>query len=222
MTERKNEIRELESFSSISMRGIGKLNISQGGKQSVSLEGDAIAISRITTTVNNGKLIIDVGRDWVEKISAGFDFLTTNDVVIEIIVKDLDELEIAGAADVLVESLKTDDLNLKMIGASNVKVKELSANTLKSEIPGAGKLTVDGKVTDQVIVLTGAGNFSGHKLKSKTAKVSLTGVGSTQLWVTGELDATITGVGSVEYYGNPRVKQSVTMLGKVTSLGDPT
>ena len=222
MAERKNEIRELESFSSISMRGIGKLNISQGGKQSVSLEGDAIAISRITTTVNNGKLIIDVGRDWVEKISAGFDFLTTNDVVIEIIVKALDELEIAGAADVLVESLKTDDLNLKMIGASNVKVKELSANTLKSEIPGAGKLTVDGKVTDQVIVLTGAGNFSGHKLKSKTAKVSLTGVGSTQLWVTGELDATITGVGSVEYYGNPRVKQSVTMLGKVTSLGDPT
>lgn len=222
MAERKSEIRELDAFTSISMRGIGKLNISQGEKQSVSVEGDAIAISRITTTVEDGKLVIDVGRDWIEKLSAGFDFLTTNDVVINISVTDLNVLEIAGAADVLVESLKTDDLKLKMIGASNMKVKDLSAKTLKSEIPGAGKMTIDGKVADQVVVLTGAGNFSGHKLKSKTAKVTLTGVGSTQLWVTGELDATITGVGSVEYYGNPHVKQSVTMLGKVTSLGDPS
>ena len=221
MAERKNEVRELEAFSSISMRGIGKLVVDQGSEQSVSIEGDALAVSRITTTVENGKLIIGVGRDWIEKISAGFDFLTANDVVISITVTDINELEIAGAAEVLVESIKTDDLNLKMIGASKMTVKDLAAKTLKSEIPGAGKMTVDGKVADQTVVLTGAGNYSGHKLKSKTAKVSLTGVGSTQLWVTGELDVTITGVGSVEYYGNPHVKQSVTMLGKVTSLGDP-
>ena len=106
-----------------------------------------------------------------------------------------------------------------MIGASNVKVTNLNADTLKTEIPGAGKMVVAGKVDDQAVTLAGAGNFSGHKLKSKTAKVTLSGVGSAQLWVTGELDVTIAGVGSVEYYGNPLIKQSVTMLGKVTSLG---
>jgi hypothetical protein len=221
MTERKSETRELGEFNRISMRGIGKIDVKQGKEQSVVIEGDEIAINRITTNVTDGKLIIDVGRDWVEKLSAGFDFLSSHDIRLHITVRELEELEIAGAADVEINDLKANDLTLKMIGASNVEVTNLSADTLRTEIPGAGKIVVDGKVSDQSVTLAGAGNFSGHKLKSKTAKVTLSGVGSAQLWVTGELDVTIAGVGSVEYYGNPHIKQSVTMLGKVTSLGDP-
>ncbi len=221
MAERKTETRELGDFDRISMRGIGKLYVSQGKKQEVTLEGDDIAISRITTNVTDGKLVIDVGRDWVEKLSAGFDFLSSHDIRINIVVKDLKELEVAGAADIEVKGIKTDDLVLKMIGASNVKVDDLKANSLRTEIPGAGKIRVVGEVKDQSVTLAGAGNFSGHKLKSKTAKVVLSGVGSAQLWVTDELEVTIAGVGSVEYYGSPAIKQSVTMLGRVTSLGEP-
>jgi len=221
MTERKAETRELDAFSRISMRGISKLSIHQGEEQKVKIEGDAIAISRITTRVEAGQLIIDIGRDWAEKISAGFDFFSTNDIRITITVEDLEALEVAGAADVEMGAFKTQDLTLKLIGASNMKIDELRADSLRTEIPGAGRVTVSGKVDDQVMTLAGAGNFSGHKLKSKTAKVNLSGVGSAQLWVTGELDVTIAGVGSVEYYGNPRIKQSVTMLGRVSSLGDP-
>ena len=203
------------------MRGIGKLFVDQGKEQQVSIEGDEVAISRISTNVADGKLVIDIGRDWVEKLSAGFDFLATNDIRIFITVKDLEEFEISGAADVEVGQIKAKDLTLKMIGASNVKIEELTADTLRTEIPGAGKMTIAGKVADHSLTLAGAGNFSGHKLKSKTTRVTLSGVGSAQVWVTGELDVTIAGVGSVEYYGNPHVKQSVTMLGRVTGLGDP-
>ena len=221
MAERKTETRELGDFTQISMRGIGKIFVDQGKQQKVEIEGDDISISRIITNVKDGKLVIDIGRDFVEKLSAGLDFLSSHDIRLNITVKDLDELEITGAADVEIKEVKAKDLSLKMIGASNVKVSGLDANSLKTEIPGAGKVAVDGKVDDLSVVLAGAGNFSGHKLKSKTAKVVLSGVGSAQLWVTGELDVTIAGVGSVEYYGNPQIKQSVTMLGKVTSLGDP-
>ena len=212
MAERKTEERELGAFTKISMRGIGKLKIDQGKVQKVVIEGDEIAISRIITRVEDGKLIIDVGRDWVEKLSAGLDFISQQDIRIHITVKDIDELEIAGAAEVEATALKKKELFLKMIGASNVKVFDLEADKLISEIPGAGKMVLTGAVRDQSVTLAGAGNFSGHKLKSKTAKVTLSGVGSAQLWVTGELDVTIAGVGSVEYYGNPLVKQSVTML----------
>ena len=221
MAERKTEIRELGEFDRISMRGIGRLFISQGKKQEVILDGDDIAISRITTNVTNGKLVIDIGRDWVEKLSAGFDFLSSHDIRITIVAKDIKELEVAGAADIEVTGIKTEELGLKLIGASNVKVEGLKADRLETEIPGAGKIRVDGEVKDQSVVLAGAGNFSGHQLKSKTAKVVLSGVGSAQLWVTDELDVTIAGVGSVEYFGSPRIKQSVTMLGKVSSLGEP-
>jgi len=219
MAEMKTESRELGTFNAINMRGIGKLFIEQGKEQKVSIQGDAVAIGRIITNVKNEKLVIDIGRDWVEKIGAGFDFLSANDIRINITVKNLKELEITGAAEIEVENLKTDSLILKMTGASNVKVLDLKADTLKTDLPGAGKIRVEGKVKDQSVTLTGAGNFSGHNLESKTARVTLSGVGSAQLWVTDEIDVTITGVGSVEYYGSPKIKQSVTMLGKITSLG---
>ena len=221
MVERKTETRELDAFTRISMRGIGKIYINQGKEQKVAIESDEITINRITTNVTDGKLVIDVGRDWVEKLSAGFDFFSSSDIRFHITVKELEELEIMGAAEVEAKDIKTKDFSLKMTGASSVKAFNLNADSLKADIPGAGKIGVDGKVGDLSVTLTGAGNFSGHKLKSKTAKVTLSGVGSAQLWVTGELDVTITGVGSVEYYGNPLIKQSVTMLGKITSLGDP-
>jgi len=219
MAERITEKRELEPFSRISMRGIGKLSIQKGKSQEFSIEGDQAAISRIMTNVNNGQLVIDIGRDWVEKLSAGFDFLSSSDVRIHITIPNLEELEVTGAADVEVNDIQTENLTLRMAGASNVKVINLKADTLKTEIPGAGKMQVEGKVKEQSITLAGAGNFSGHDLASKKAKVVLSGVGSAQLWVTDELDVTIAGVGSVEYFGAPAVVQSVTMLGKVSSLG---
>jgi hypothetical protein len=221
MAGRKTEKRELGEFNQISMRGIGKLFISQGTPQEVTLEGDDIAVSRITTNVTDGKLVIDVGRDWVEKLSAGFDFLSDHDIRITLVVKDLKELEVAGAADIEMKALKTSDFELKLIVASNISVESLKADSLKAELPGAGKMRVEGEVKDLSVTMAGAGNFSGHKLKSKNAKVVLSGVGSAQIWVTGELDVTIAGVGSVEYYGSPMIKQSVAMLGKVTSLGEP-
>ena len=221
MAEQVSEKRELGEFNRINMRGIGKMAITQGKEQSVVIEGDQVAVSRISTNVSDGKLIIDIGRDWVEKISAGIGFFSTNDIRILITVKELTELEVAGAADIEVQDIKTKDMILKLVGASNVKVTDLKANTLKTEIPGAGKVMVTGKVKDQSVTLAGAGNFSGHKLESDTAKVVLSGVGSTQLWVNKELDVTIAGVGSVEYYGSPAIKQSVTMMGKIASLGDP-
>jgi len=221
MAELISEKRELGEFTRIAMRGVGKISVTQGREQSVVIEGDKIAVSRITTNVADGKLVIDIGRDWVEKISAGFDFISNNDIRITIMVKELKELEVTGAADIEANDIKTDTLDLKLVGASNVKVLNLKADTLKTEIPGAGKVQVEGKVKDQSVVLAGAGNFSGYKLESDTAKVVLSGVGSAQLWVKKELDATIAGVGSVEYYGSPVIKQSVAMLGKITSLGEP-
>jgi len=220
MSERITETRELGEFSSISMRGIGKLFVKQGKAQEVTIEGDKVAISRITTNVRDGKLVIDVGRDWVEKISAGFDFLSSQEIRINITVKELNELEVAGAAEIEASDIKAGDFNLKLIGASNLKVTNFRADTLRTELPGAGRVRIDGKVKDQTVTLAGAGNFSGHDLESKTAKVTLSGVGSAQLWVTEELDVTIAGVGSVEYFGSPAIKQSVTMLGKVSSLGE--
>jgi hypothetical protein len=77
---------------------VGKLYVNQGKEQSVVIEGDKIAVSRIMTNVSDNRLVIDIGRDWVERISAGIDFISNTDIRITITLKELKELEVTGAA----------------------------------------------------------------------------------------------------------------------------
>ena len=43
--------------------------------------------------------------------------------------------------------------------------------------------------------------------------------GSTELWVTDELNVTVAGVGSVSYWGQPKVFQKVSALARMNALG---
>ncbi|HEY60463.1 MAG TPA: DUF2807 domain-containing protein [Anaerolineae bacterium] len=215
------ETRDVGEFEHITMKGFGKLILKQGPKQELIIEADDYTMSRISTDVINGELIIDVGRDWVEKISAGLDFLSTREIVINITVKKLSMIEISGGCKIEAKGIKTESLDLKLTGASSVEFSDLTADQLNTDMPGAGKIVISGKVKEQQVNLTGAGNFSGGKLKSKNTKVNLTGVGSATVWATDKLDVTITGVGSVDYYGEPEIKQSIAILGTIKSLGQP-
>jgi hypothetical protein len=215
------ENREVSVFSRIHLKGVARLLISQGAEQKVIVEAEDFVLNRIRMDVVDGCLVIDIGRDWMERISAGFDFLGANRITITVVVQKLDALEISGAGDIEVNDLKSEDFDLRLTGASSVIFKELHATRFSAEMPGAGKLELKGKVDEQSVSLTGAGNYDAHRLESRKARVKLTGVGSAQVWVTGELELAITGVGSIEYYGNPSVRQSVTMLGSVRAMGEP-
>ncbi len=215
------ENRVVDAFSRVHLKGVGKLIIKQSAEQKVEVEAEDYVLNRICTDVVDGRLVIDIGRDWVERISAGLDFLGANRIIINITVPQLDGLEISGAGDIEVGEFKSKVFDLRMTGASNVVLTSLNAERLNADMPGAGKLELSGKVDEQIVSLTGAGNYAAHRLESRKARVNLTGVGSAQVWVTGELEVAITGVGSIEYYGNPSVRQSVTMLGSVRSMGEP-
>jgi hypothetical protein len=86
-------------------------------------------------------------------------------------------------------------------------------------ISGLGNASVTGKVTDEVIKLSGSGSFRGGDLQANTANVTISGLGNATTWVTDQLGLTITGSGTVQYYGDPRINQTITGLGNVKSLG---
>ena len=213
------EIRQVGEFHRIVVKGVGRIFVAQGDKLEVTVEADDGVMKRITTEVVDGKLTIDVGRDWVERLSAGLEFLSSRDIVFHIVAKNLKALEISGACEMEVSAFNTDQLDLKMSGASNVKVNDLSAVKLVSSLPGAGKVVVSGKADEHEISLTGAGNYDATRLKCKNVKVNMTGVGNATVWATDNLEVVVTGVGSIEYYGNPHVTQNTTMLGTVRNLG---
>ncbi len=87
-------------------------------------------------------------------------------------------------------------------------------------VSGAGNLTADGKVGNQKITLSGAGNYDGVDLESKTADVTIAGLGKVVVWTTDKLDVTISGTGGVDYYGSPQVTQQISGLGRLNHAGN--
>lgn len=219
MAELKKETRELGEFHSVAVKGIGKIELKQGPKQEVTIEAEEHILSRIKTDVINGCLIIDIGRDWLEKLSAGLDFLSTHGINFYITMKQLDALDITGSCKIEAVGFKGKELHLNLSGASNVEFEGIQFDVIQSNLPGAGKLSLQGKTKEQSVNLTGAGSYVADDLESEKTRISLTGVGSARLWVTKEIDAAITGVGTIEYYGEPQVKQSVAMMGSIRNLG---
>lgn len=219
MSESKKEKRELGEFHKISVKGIGKIFLKQGSQQEVTVEAEEHVLSRIKTDVIDGCLTIDIGRDWLEKLTAGLDYLSSRNIVFDITMKKLDALEVAGSCSIDASGFKGKELMLDLSGASSVEFSDIDFNVVNSNLPGAGKLSVDGKVKEQFVNLTGAGSYIADNLESEKAHVSLTGVGSARLWVKDEMDAAITGVGTIEYYGEPQIRQSIAMMGSIRSLG---
>lgn len=220
MAGKVTEIREVGEFDQIQVKGIGKFFVQQGAEQSVSVEADEQVIKRVTTEVVNRKLVFDIGRDWMERLSMGLEFLSSREIVLRVTVRELKGLEILGACDLEASQIRGDEFDLRMSGASNVKILELDTNKVHTEMPGAGRVLVTGKTGDQDVTLTGAGQYDAAHLESKNAKVALTGVGNAIVWAKENLEVSVTGVGSIEYYGSPHIKQSTAMLGVVRNLGE--
>jgi hypothetical protein len=64
-------------------------------------------------------------------------------------------------------------------------------------LTGAGSLTASGETKEADITLSGAGSVDAKNLHAVNAKVNSTGVGSVEIYVTGQLDAK-TASGQVE------------------------
>ena len=77
-----------------------------------------------------------------------------------------------------------------------------------------------GRVYEQIVSLSGAGNYLAKDLASILATASVYGAGSATVRVSEYLSATVSGAGSIYYYGNPTVESDVTGTGKVVHQGD--
>ncbi len=116
-----------------------------------------------------------------------------NDVDIE--VKELPELVVAGSG--------------------NIDGKDVKARRAVLVISGSGHIRLSGAVDEQVITVAGSGEIHGRELKGKQATVNVTGSGNVVVNVTESVQATVVGSGSVRYLGSPKVEESITGSGSV-------
>lgn len=203
--------RTVSNFNSISLEGIGDLEIVQGDVESLTIEAEDNIIGKIESYVSGSTLHISFERF--------INIIPTSGITYTLTVKDLSRVEVSGYGDVYMASLTTDRLEVEVSGGGRVKIENLTAASLDVELSGVGDFDIAGVVEEQEITLSGAGSYKAADLQSKIVEIDISGAGSAQVWVTDELDVNLSGVGSLQYYGDAVVRQNISGIGKVVSLG---
>lgn len=215
------EYRDVSSFDKILVSGAGRVFITQGDSESLSIETDENLMEYIKTEVKGDTLEIGFSDDVVFSSGRGHIALDpSKGFIFRISVVDLDAISVSGAADFEVEKLKTKQFDINLNGAGQVTVGDLDASSVNVLVSGAGDVHLAGRVGTQVVILNGLGRYQAFELESQEAAVTISGAGGAELWAIDKLDVTISGAGDVKYFGNPSVSKSISGVGIVQSQGE--
>lgn len=206
--------REVKDFDHVVLEGLGELTITQGERESLTIEAESNVIGRITTEVKGRALHIG----W-RSGPFGMSVVPTKPIRYDVTIQDIRALDLSGLGSIYAGEITADRLDLNMSGGGKIVIRSLNADLLDLNLTGLGGCEVAGQVRRQEVLLTGGGDYDGADLESEKAELTLTGLGKATVWATQTLDIVITGAGGVNYYGDPTVTQKVTGLGRVRRLG---
>ena len=182
-----NETRNVSGFDGLIIEGAGKINIDRTGTESLSITTDDNLLQYIDTQVRGGKLVIEFKpKIMVNRFS---------DLSFNLTVKDLNSLQVTGAA--------------------RIDAKNLQGDQMTVSIDGVGATELAGKVDQLTVSLKGAGAFNSENMQARRATVTNEGTGAAIVRVSDSLNVTISGIGYIEYIGNPQVTKNISGLGAV-------
>ena len=179
--------REVAPFTGVELAGANTVVIHVGAPQSVAVTGDDDLVSRVTTVVEHGRLVIDDSGN----------FTTNAPMHVAVSVPSLDGVELGGAGTVTIDGVTSADFG--------------------ADLAGDGTLIVSGAVQQVTAVLSGTGTLDLHDLVATDGTAQLQGTGTIRIHATSVLDATLTGTGTILYGGEPTVTMRNTGTGTVTA-----
>jgi hypothetical protein len=200
------EVREASGFSAIDLRGIGKVIVSIGDHEAVTVEAEDNLLPLMSTTVRDGVLVLD--------FKSGT-FCTTEPVVYRVTARQLSALNVSGVGTIEASGLSAPHLRTMVTGPGSLRLERLAVDELESTLSGVGSLLASGTATRLILKDKGPGSFHGSNLAVNDARVTLDGVGSAEVRVSDTLKADVSGTGSVRYLGDPHVESKITGFGKV-------
>lgn len=208
------EQREVAPFDRVDFRGIGRVIVSQGSRQSVSVTASDKVISRFRTEVREGVLIVSL-RWWWGMLWRIAELKTLE---VRLVVEELAGLKVSGAGTVESrERLQVSELDLRLTGAGEIRL-ELQGVRIETHLTGAGTIVLWGEADEQTVRLTGAGSVQTERLVTRIARIHSSGAGETRVHASESLDARLSGAGRIRYVGNPRIQSRITGIGTLTSM----
>lgn len=208
----KEKVVDVSGFNKVELNGIGDLIIEQGSAEGLRIKCEENFLPYIEVSVEDDTLIIDL------KPHISFD--PSYDITYYLSVKNLSSVELNGVGDIVINTLETSNLVAASNGVGDITITNLLADNVDVNLSGIGDIRLDGKVVSQSVSLSGTGDYKGKKLESKTAEITISGMGSAGVQVSDSLKATISGTGSLDYIGNPQVEQNISGLGDINQVDE--
>jgi hypothetical protein len=183
------QARPLPPFTGVELAGDNNVIVQVGATQSVTVHADSNLLTRVTTQVRSGRLVIGTTPGNLSAKTPMF---------------------------VAVSLPSLDRLRLQADG--NIAVTGINSRKLTVALAGSGNIDATGTTTRLDVTISGEGTALLRQLIAREAKASLSGDGSIMLTATHSLTATISGSGTVLYGGNPpHVTQTVTGSGTISA-----
>lgn len=183
----KTETRSVSGFTKVTFSGVGTLNITQTGTESLKVSADDNLLPLLTSTVSDGTLVLGV--------KPGNGVRPVQPITYTLTVKDLKGIDLSGAG---------------VINAVNI-----TTDTMSIVLSGAGRMSISGSAQSQSALVSGVGSYSAKGFQTSSAQVTISGAGSATVSVSQTLVAVVSGAGSVTYYGSPQITQTVSGTGSI-------
>jgi hypothetical protein len=212
--DNKTEDRQVDKFDAIGISVDAKIELYQGNKTQVLLNGDEDVLKDIVTRVRNKKLII--------KYDKPFSFFnSTKEIKIKITTPEIKEIEISGSAELLAKTnIQNKKMDLEISGSGEIHINDLLTGEMDVDISGSGEVHLAGKkVVERLdLDISGSGEYNGENLKINYADIDISGSGSCIINAEKEIDADISGSGGIKYKGNALIDADVSGSGNVRNI----
>jgi putative autotransporter adhesin-like protein len=210
------ESRPVAGFNALSFSVPGKVELTQGSTESLSITADDNVLPYIETFIDQGTRLNVRFRKPVD----GHLNVNRVNISITLTARNVEAIALAGSGDIVSGPLKSERLVFNIGGSGNMDIASVEAGDVSVSIGGSGDLAIGAGRTNTLNVrIGGSGEMKAAKLESRAAKVRIGGSGNASLWARNTLDVTVGGSGTVRYYGDPQVDRRVAGSGDVRRLG---
>jgi hypothetical protein len=187
----------VQSFSALKSSGIFELKMSQGGSESVKLEGDQNLLQYISVRNEGSKLIIDMDKLNDKNIN----FKTKNKLKVYVTFKNINSMDLSMIGNVNnTGGMSFTDLDIQNKSVGDLDLN-LTANKINMKNKGVGNVKLTGKAQDANIENKGVGSMEAGSFAVRTMILENSGVGSVEVNAEKDIKVKSSGIGSVKNKG---------------------
>lgn len=201
----KSENREVRGIHQIRVSGAGKLVVTEGDSESLTIEADDNLLPLLRSDVRGGVLYLGVKEPY--RIE------TKKEIRYRLQVRrgSVERINLSGAIDGEVGSWNSDRMALGISGSARVKVGQLYARSLVTEISGAAKVKIEkGTVGQQRAEISGASIYDAEGLATRETHIQASGASKILVRAEERLRVAASGASVIEYAGKPEVQQQLS------------